>query len=206
MGWSPLDHPEVKTMAAAGTCGRHRNNVCRDLTLHFAADIAVPPLYEVKVPAVDSRDDDARAAIAPILLPHQLFAFMFESHRPVFDEWKKDLSEFWSAVDVVDDPHMYNHPVRVRAGYEDAAIPFALHGDGASFSRKDSLEVCSIGSLLYKAGTWRNKYVMGTWVSSAQVKGDNGTWDELWKVSCTKHTTYVLRHVRAYHNMYSYTF
>jgi hypothetical protein len=145
-----LNLPEVDIMARAGGNGRLTKNVMRDISRHFVGDLNVPEPYVFPVPCLDGRQADPLVVMdCDVLLPHQMFAHIASCNGELLTAWANegDLRTFWEASIASGDPQLAQHPARERPDFLDRAIPLVLHGDGAAFSRHDSLEVASWGSV-----------------------------------------------------------
>jgi hypothetical protein len=88
------------------------------------------------------------------------------------------LQEFWSSVDM---KHPKFHSLAGRKHARSKCIPLCLHGDGAAFHERDSLMVVSFGGLLREGSTLDSNFVLAAYPKTCSVKGDNGTWDTIWK-------------------------
>ena len=85
---------------------------------------ALPPPLQAPLPYKDGVHP------AFILLPHELFAYMWD-HQ---DVWKRKmlsdpnkLREFWNSMD--GHPAMFNHPLKDYDDFEDWCLPISMHGD-----------------------------------------------------------------------------
>ncbi len=181
-------HPQAVSLARIGSSGRWSNNCHRDIARQFMGDIDMPATYTVsQVPCHDSRrplEGDLLTDV-DMLLPHQLFAVLAENYPRHFSSFTRgdSLSEFWDGVERVGDPHLVGHPILGRAGWKEKAVPIVLHGDGARFARRNSLELAAWAPLLARTSTWSCKFAMAAFVKSAESQATNpGTWSVLWSV------------------------
>jgi hypothetical protein len=173
----------IVRLANCGTAGQHPQNIGRDVLRHFGADVQVPPLYNVRVPA-RNRAGETIEVDTPVLLPHQLLSHVAHSSAELWTELKMQntLESFWDSCLAAGDPALHGHPVLGIPGWKSKTLPLLVYGDGGAFSRNDSLEVVSMAVLGNRGPTWKTRFVLTGWVSSAQVKGAGGTWDVLWEV------------------------
>jgi hypothetical protein len=177
----------ISTMAHAGTAGRHPQNVKRDLQLHFTGQIDLPPLYMFTVPCLSRRGEPVDVEM-PVLLPHQLLSHISFRDPAVFAAFKLDgqLEAFWNECLAAGDPALHNHPVLLKPRWRARAMPLLVYGDGAAFSRNDSLEVVSCSALGHRGSTWRSRFVLAGLVKTAQIKGPGGSWDLIWQAQIQK--------------------
>jgi hypothetical protein len=90
------------------------------------------------------------AETACIISPCEVVEQIFEHQRDFFEATlAHNVRAFWDSLDE-NDPRLYNHPMKANPDWKGRAIPIALHGDGASFVKKNhnSLLVVSWRSLL----------------------------------------------------------
>ena len=189
--------PQMATLAALGTSGRHKNNILRDLTtkLNLNANNLPEPLL-VDMPLwTENADGNHNAGVVfrpyPVMLPHEVFAYMFKHYRAEFNKFflgSSPLASYWDNF-AVDDPRLRDHPVRRIDGYTDHAIPLKLHGDGVKVGkarRGRSLDVLSLSSLVGDHGpTWDTRILMVGIVDGAKSSGDlvtESTMAVVWKV------------------------
>jgi hypothetical protein len=195
-GWGSLSGPTLQALAAAavhdgltsaplrriaelGTSGACQGNISRDISRNCFGDVSLPPLYAVQVPAM--QQNVQVEAEAKLLLPHQLFATVAEQCPEYFASWHRDLPAFWDAA--ANDPALHGaHPMKANPRWRRRAIPLLIYGDGARMTRLDSFEIAVWSPLLCKASTWASRFIMGGWISGAQVKGEAGSWDAIWSV------------------------
>jgi hypothetical protein len=204
-GWGSLSGPTIQALAAAavhdgltsaplrriaelGTGGACQGNIARDIGRHCFGDVSPPPLYSVQVPAM--QHNVQVQAEAQLLLPHQMFASVAEHCPDVFASWHRELPGFWAAA--ANDPAIHgDHPMKANPRWRRRAIPLLVYGDGARMTRLDSFEIAVWSPLLAKSSTWSSRFIMGGWISGAQVKGEAGSWEVIWSVPLwrtTEHT------------------
>jgi hypothetical protein len=177
-----LSDTEILELSRCGSSGTQIGNISRDLTRRCGRT-EVPRLHSITVPAISPRTNEVLQVEAKLLLPHQLFAHIGTTQPELFETFKgAGLRSFWAGALAAGDPHLHAHPVLAREGYEDLAVPLFIYGDAAPFSKSDSIEVMSFGAALCREGTWQAKYMLASWVSSSQVKGEGGTWDVFLRV------------------------
>lgn len=99
-------------------------NLVRSVYTLLSKTTALPPPLQAPLPYKDGVHP------AFILLPHELFAYMWD-HQ---DVWKRKmlsdpnkLREFWTSMD--GHPAMFNHPLRDYEDFQDWCLPISIHGD-----------------------------------------------------------------------------
>ena len=126
-----LDMKSVAQLARIGTGGKHSRNALRDMT----KIIEVPPLNSAILRFnTPMRSQHCRLFVQDreqeLLLPHAMFAVMYQQHRHVwreiFGKTPGELSSFWSDMEAAGHTNL---PV-ASAGWQSRTVPLALHGDG----------------------------------------------------------------------------
>ena len=179
-------HEELNIIAKLGSSGAFPANIQRDLLRALQPTPVTNHLKKIsiwmrKVPGhIIQVEHD-------ILLPHELFASMYEYYPETFlqrlcNGSVDNLKRFWSAMKK-SPPHpaYIHHPMRADKGHESTCIPLALHGDGvpvtgAGRSWQKSLEVYSWCSLLSKGNTLKCNFLIYAMFDKLLVKsgGLNG--------------------------------
>ena len=177
------ENARVKDLAKIGGHGRWLQNAQRDTKRNWFKDIFVPPTYKVNVSYKDSSRPllGEQPTSCDILLPHQVFACICEHYPKLMDSatLNTNLREFWNKAKALGDPQLHAHEMLDKEGWEDKAVPIAIYGDGASFSRTNLFEIAAWSLMLSKESTWATKMMMACFVKSAE---SDTTWDELWEV------------------------
>ena len=163
----------LRAFAALGTNGLHEGNISRDL-LTLLGTPNLPPIHLETLP---TRIPKMRfAATTPVkhgfLLPHQVFAHLYHSHRKRFnqifvgsDDVASSLGTFWGTSVARRDPRLKGHPMATRSEWSVRAVPLALHGDAVpvvSVGKPGckSLDTYSMMGILGKGATIQLKILL----------------------------------------------
>eukprot|EP00969_Alexandrium_andersonii_P184665 8158374-Alexandrium_andersonii.AAC.1 len=86
----------------------------------------------------------------------------------MFSKWKGEapLEDFWNGALSANDPQLHGHPMLWRPSWKSKALPIAVDGDAARFSRRNNIEVCVWGPLLAEGSTWSTKLVCAAFVKT----------------------------------------
>jgi hypothetical protein len=185
--WGDLSAPSIQSIAAAaiddgakgkeldilsrlGSKGAYPNNAHRDLERHLAP---TPISEAISTIGVFMRKGQGHITKVehPILLPHELFAKLYE-HRP--DEFFQrlcngstdNIGKFWDAMlRPPAHPACDGHTLHTIPNFKQVLIPLAFHGDGvpvAGVGRawQKSLDVYSWCSLLSTGSTLRANFLI----------------------------------------------
>ncbi len=154
-----LDLEQIRSVARIGSHGTYAGNTLRDLDRQLGQAPLNEALHGFSAPL--KSDLVALHTVAreqQLILPHVVFATIFNSHqsdfRRLFSGGDGALRNFWS--------DMVNHPCYDRCagdpGWENRTVPLALHGDGTpvagvgkSWSRL--MDIFSFSSLLAVGST-----------------------------------------------------
>ena len=138
--------------AAAGSHGRHPQNLQRSLIALFGMPPGAPAFSWFTIPTASGD------VVHPFLLPHAWLQSLYSS-RP--ELWKSAVqgpdgavSEFWGNMEST--VIARHHPSLDR----NRTVPLGLHGDGGSFSKQDSLYVFTFNSLLGAGESASKRFVM----------------------------------------------
>ena len=140
-------------LANIGSGGTQKGNMHRDL--QKLVHVQVPPGFQVDVPVRGHQPGTWRTTTQHMLLPHELFAYMWENKRNAFVEFVQgppgQIEGFWT--EMADSPQLAAHPLRLEPDYQHTAIPIAIHGDGVPVtgvgkSWSKSCDIYSWASLL----------------------------------------------------------
>jgi hypothetical protein len=120
---------DLEKLAGLGSCGRHSNNCHRDLVR------CLPPT-RLCPPAVSEIPLRLKTTTAPrpqsIFWPHEVFSSIFHQYPEAWKErlcpGSSEISNFWRQMEGTTE--LASHPVRLRDGYQEKAIPLSIHGDG----------------------------------------------------------------------------
>jgi hypothetical protein len=101
---------------------------------------------------VDLKGDLTRALVEAdmhVLLPHELLGALSEHYPVAFDGlFRPDYAPSFWREHPRNDPKLWQNPLLDHEGWPQSTIPLLLHGDGASFSNRDSLLCYSVKGLL----------------------------------------------------------
>ena len=187
-----LTHPDVVRMAMLGGRGKFPGNMQRDL-LAMSPDFALLQKAQSSIPIrIKKQKHLSEELHLTFLLPHKLFAVMFETLPTAFQSSilggdAGNIPRFWAA--------MHDHPIvtarpDLRARPDLAqVVPIALHGDGVSYMQTmraggKSLDVLSWSSLLSHSGSTKTTNFLMFLLVKSLVKdsGMNQTWTMVWRV------------------------
>ena len=150
-------------VAAAGSHGRHPQNLQRSLVALFGTPEGAPPFSWFTIP---TKSGDVSH---PFLLPHDWLQSLYRSKPELWSSAVQGpdgaVTEFWQNMD--DTPIARDHPCLDR----NRTIPLGLHGDGGSFSKQDSLYVFTVNSLLGEGESACKRFVMTIIKKSELVPG-----------------------------------
>jgi hypothetical protein len=118
----------------------------------YASGIQLPEPTTVTVGAIDIKGDLTRSLVETtmsIVLPHDWMYFLATFHPMQFEELfaTPEIEGFWNGQSL-NNPKFFQNPMLDNANWKQKTIPLVLHGDGASFSSRDSLLTYSIKGLL----------------------------------------------------------
>ena len=77
---SLVKFPDLKKFSTLGTGGVHVNNMSRDIGKYIDSIGSLPPTSAVEIP---TNQGDAKTGI---LLPHEIFSFLFENYPNAFNK------------------------------------------------------------------------------------------------------------------------
>ena len=124
----------VEDLAKAGTGGKWKKNLSRDLMTKLLKNSKWPKLYWASIPLKDPKTQEVSSEPFPFLLPHEIMKAIVESNGGSLDGMRaagashllRQVQSFCSTmgIDI------------------NTCVPLGLHGDGAPFAAKmrDSLE------------------------------------------------------------------
>lgn len=164
-----LVHPDIATLAGLGTSGAYPNNVNQELQRKVNESKVDRALFEFnvkhKVRGFALRTIDVDHAV---ILPHELFAIIFQEYHHVFVNQMlggndTNTAKFWDLM--ADHPSMVNHPVKMKKDFAKYAVPISVHGDGVAVSGMGkswsrSVDVYSWASMLATGETIVSNYLI----------------------------------------------
>ena len=155
------DHPDLKALSSLGTSGLHPNNMHKELMNKLEPPPIRNALTNIKVYFKKENVAAVIQADTSILLPHKLFATLFNEHREAFNEHilggsLDNPKRFWAAMS--DNAAYLSHPLKDRKDHKEKAIPLSLHGDGVPIaglgkSWSKSVDAWSWASVLGRGST-----------------------------------------------------
>ncbi|CAE7471903.1 unnamed protein product [Symbiodinium sp. CCMP2592] len=177
---------DITQLASIGSYGKFSNKCYSDLMRRVEPNIAVAETYKTKLHFANPAGEHTQE----VLLPHELFASMFEHENEAFfrnvasDEGTR--TKFWDRMRSHSHPAWENHPLLHRNIKK--AIPISVHGDevpiagiGKQWSKK--LVNVSWASLLGKTETKSTQFWSMGLVEKTDVKnGPYATMRNLWKI------------------------
>lgn len=126
---------EIVSLAAIGTSGAHSKNALRDLEQKLTKTHLSDAMhtYKATVRSTLSRFV-TMSVVQSVLLPHVLFASMWEHHRDMFNRVfagpSGEVSAFWRAVAEARCPNIDMQPALADETNRSRVVPLAIHGDG----------------------------------------------------------------------------
>ena len=154
------DSLEIAILAGLGSGGRFSSHMHSELLKHLQPTKVNEALSEVNI-FMKRLPNGIIQSKHPMLLPHELFATMYEHHRERFIEVLcggslATIEMFWQ--DVAGTQKYASHPARLVPSHRKKCIPIALHGDGVPISGvgkswSKSAQVFSWTSLLARGPT-----------------------------------------------------
>ena len=131
-------HPEVCKLASLGSSGHNPQNCTRDLVKHCLKHPRLAEAlssFKVKLKLRALKIVQRRQRI---LLPHKLFALIYEHHRENFTQAilggsADRVRQFWEKM-AENHPGYAAHELRDRNDHMTRCVPLSLHGDGVPIS------------------------------------------------------------------------
>jgi hypothetical protein len=159
--------PALSAVAGLGSSGRYPANVHRELMI-WLGEPATGKAVTVPVPiriAKPGRMAALQELNMGIILPHVEFAQLFEKSRSVFnkyvlgnEEGRSDaLRAFWEGALSRNDPRLTGRPMCLRPGWQEAAVPLAIHGDAVA-----CISVGKPGTQSLDTVSWASAVAVGT--------------------------------------------
>ena len=172
-------HPDVVALSALGKSGTYQQNIYAELIRKLP-----PPKLSSSLSLIDvwmKKGPFSRHQVShPILLPHEMFAALFEHYPHVFNNTicggaSNPPSKFWRSM--ADHPQYQDHPAKLRANHIDKCIPLTLHADGVPIagvgkSWSKSVDIYSWTSLLSSGSTLTTQFLIYIMYSSLRIKED----------------------------------
>lgn len=184
-----VDHIEVRKLASIGASGAQPNNCHRDLVANLV-DLHISSILHrfAVVYMVPGQLLKAINMSHTVLLPHHLFATIYEKYPSAFKHHilggdVANVGRFWRAMS--EHPSMVNHPMHEKRDRTfSKAIPISLHGDGVSVSGRGrswsrSVDVYSWQSMLASGETLCTNFLI--YILYAQLISKESL-NRFWKV------------------------
>ena len=117
-------------LASLGGNGAFHGNMHRDLV--SMVDCKLPMGFQLTMPFKGRVPGHWHDVAQKILLPHELFAHMWDKERAAFHQLllggDGQLQRFWASM--AGSPQFQEHPIHRVENFQDKAIPLSIHGDG----------------------------------------------------------------------------
>ena len=179
------DVPErLSRLAAIGSHGSHSNNCHRDLMALLAPKAKMPKVFQESIPF------QAGHAIQSIMLPHEMFAALYNQHGTY---WKRhflpggegELVAFWNNFD--SHPAMSDEVIRSKPNYKKTCIPVAIHGDsvpcvGVGKVWSKLMQVFSWPGVLCQGGSKATLFLLWSVFDHLILAGEGGTLEVFFKI------------------------
>lgn len=175
---------DVIHIASCGAHGSMPSNINRDIMRIYCRELSSPDPYVAKVPMAIK---DAKTGLESVqhhdlhfLLPHQWLAAMDKAS--LLDRmWSTSmLHSFWSACSK-SDPRLQG-PLADMAEYQQCMVPVLLHADGGAFTKRDSLMVISMKSILSSQAVADSMLLLAALPKKVRAKGAVDSMGAIWKV------------------------
>ena len=113
-----------------------------------------------------------------VLYPHDWMYHLADAYSTNIDELfgLSEVVDFWASANPKN-PKLHEHPMRACEGWAQRAVPFVIHGDGASFHERDSLVNVSMKPILGEGGEDAH-FLLAAFPKSCTV---SATWPEIWR-------------------------
>ena len=128
----------LRQFAKAGNWGHAGKNLARDLMKSIMRDCTMPELFWYKIPTWDPESRKQVLTPHPLLLPHEMIHRLLSAKPDLFHVSAVDYPEISDLLDI----QCAKNGLGVG---RTAAV--GLHGDGAPYTKKDSVEILSFNFL-----------------------------------------------------------
>lgn len=186
-------HPDVVRVgdiSAAGTASNHHRDLMAWVRMRFSFEFSLEPrMADVPFQTVKGAETTVSMIQQPFVLPHELFAVLFDASREEFYVRLLGASNHEAAVARAvafwdgshpNDPRKRGCEPLTRAEHRTRGIPISLHGDGVPCSN-ESLMVLSWWSLLGVGSTLDTHFMMSCYFTTTETTGEYNTKPEIWK-------------------------
>jgi hypothetical protein len=184
-----LSHHEIKAGAALGSEGRHPGNIRAELLRlvgRSAPDRPVVAKADIPVRIRRGTSFGLKITQQAFMLPHQMINTVYTNFQRA---WRERIlgpdgaqSSYWDNLNPLD-PRRRECGVFNKPDYRRWAIPLAFHADGVPTTKKDSLDVYAVHSLLGQGSSLELKLLMAA-IFKALMSSDatHDSRSALWKV------------------------
>ena len=115
----------MEKIAAAGTGGKHTDNIAKNITAILKPENKLPQPFSVQVPY------NTKPEMTSINLPHEMFASVYCEYPDAFTRiFHPDTGAsiaFWNSQE--GHPQMDNRPIKERSDYKEKCTALGMHGD-----------------------------------------------------------------------------
>ena len=177
-------HPEIASIASAGTFGQHAGNIARDLACTFLKDISIPPSTNVSIPLLDPKTSKETEEYGGIFCPHLMFAAALEQYSAVSQIIfpTAGLESFWRGVEQSGDAKLEDHPMTNIENWHSTFVPLFIHGDGVEFTDNDTLLTYSWGCLLTEGCSEDTSMLLSCLPKACTLDAERGHVSKTWVV------------------------
>ena len=126
---------QIQELAKLGACGKCLQNCNAELMKKHAG---LPLTSAVSHIPISMKHRHLEMIVEHnIILPHALFAAIFDHHPRVFEKVvlggsPSNIEKFWHSMQ--DHPAYAGHPLAARTNHKSCCVPLGVHGDGVSIS------------------------------------------------------------------------
>ena len=184
---------DLQMLARLGSSGKYKQNMHAELVRNLGESHVSGCLRSSFVPLKIPGSVTIRSVETLVLLPHEVFACLYEHHQEAFMERllggsTENIARFWS--EMKSHPGFARHPLKDRQDHATKCVPLSIHGDGVAVSGVGrswgkSVDVYSWNSMLGRDSTLVTNFLswMMFWKLRAPVQGMDA-FDKLSKLFC----------------------
>jgi hypothetical protein len=170
----------LKQLSAAGTYGKHPQNLFRDLLRLFGRPRGAPPIDWVEIPM-----KNGNSVPHPVIWPHKFFAALARERRDIWSDRiagsEGALKAFWESMR--ESEFVRTHPYLPEVGWP-KCVPIGMHGDGGAFNKNDNLYTIAWNSLVAKGATVQTRFLFTVVKKSDMVDSTLDVLMEMFGWSC----------------------
>jgi hypothetical protein len=183
-----LAHPSIVRLASIGAKGRYKQNARRDLQHILHSDYAIRTDWSMvcNIPMLVKQNALLVPGVAAqcFILPFVVLGHMCTHYPNAFQKlWTGPIhaiANFWSNVHP-DDPRLLDNAALRNSAQNNMVVPIKIHGDGVPCTKKKSLNVFSISSMLGVGSSLQLK-IMLTAIFGHICLRDGSTERDIWVV------------------------